>query len=108
MHQRKPRLAVDAALAVLASARRRRLFGYLLEEADPPTNRAELAERMAANGDADLETVMASLAHRHLPRLDDAGVVEYDHRSGGVRLEETAEDLRPLLALCEEWESARG
>lgn len=104
MPQRKPRLTIDTALEVLASAQRRRLLGYLLDETDPPTNRDELAEQMAVR-DADRQTVETSLAHHHLPRLDDVGVIEYDHRSGGVRFDETLEDLEPLLVLCEEWES---
>lgn len=107
MHERTPRLSIDTALEVLASARRRQLLGVLMEEADPPEDRTKLAEQLAAASDADHETVEASLAHHHLPRLADAGVIQYDYRSGGVRLEETVEDLKPLLDLCEEWESAR-
>lgn len=79
-----------------------------MEAADSPLERGELAEKMAEDTDADLEILEAVLAHHHLPRLADAGVVEYDHRSGGVRLEESAEDLKPFLELCQEWESIQG
>lgn len=45
-----------------------------IEEADPPTSRTD-EQRIAR----------AELYHTHLPQLADAGVIEYDSRTGTVR-----------------------
>lgn len=99
-------LSVDTALDILASARRREVLRYLFDEADRPRERSELVDKMADEAAADPASLEAALAHHHLPRLADAGVIEYDHRSGSVRLDDTADDLRPLLELCQAWETA--
>lgn len=57
---------------------------------------------LLADRDADRETVRLNLYHRHLPKLDDAGVVEYDWRSGDVVLTVDEERLREVLAPFEE------
>lgn len=98
-HQRG--LTVDEALKLLAVNQRRRVLRYLLEEADSPVYRDELAEKIDDGETSDSGSMEVVLAHHHLPRLADAGVIEYDHRSGGVRLTEAAEDLRPLLDTIE-------
>lgn len=105
MSRHESRLSVDTALEILASSRRRQLLHYLLDDADPPLERDVLVDQMAGETTTDPESLAAALAHHHLPRLADAGVIEYDHRSGGVRLDESADDLKPLLELCQEWES---
>ncbi|WP_425607419.1 DUF7344 domain-containing protein [Halomontanus rarus] len=45
--------------------------------------------------------VKLTLHHRHLPKLDDAGLIEYDHRNGDIRYRGTADseliDIPKLL-----------
>ncbi|SFS46911.1 DUF7344 domain-containing protein [Halostagnicola kamekurae] len=45
-----------------------------IEETDPPTARTD-----------DQRLTRAELHHTHLPKLADAGVIEYDSRTGTVR-----------------------
>lgn len=59
-----------------------------------------IAERESPSDELDESTrerVALALYHVHLPKLADAGVIDYDSRSGAVRLTETATALRPVL-----------
>lgn len=86
-------LSEDVVADALADPRRRVLLAYL-DECEFPVPREELAEQIAAaEGGADVSTerrreIEIGLHHAHLPRLDDAGIVEYDRRSDMVVLEE--------------------
>lgn len=80
---------------VLRSARRRRLL-YYLQDLEGTETTLECAVRAinafessidASEGAPRGQSIWVSLAHTHLPRLDAAGVLEYDHRSGDVRYE---------------------
>lgn len=79
----------DDVLASLANERRR-LTLRVLKDRDVPMARADLAREIAAyeiDEEADPETVadlLASLHHVHLPKLEDAGLVEYDTADGTV------------------------
>lgn len=75
---------LDSLFGVLADRRRRRLLAYLAGTDDGVATVSELADHVAAD-DADPERVTVSLHHAHLPRLEDAGIVEYDARSETVR-----------------------
>lgn len=101
----KPTVDMDQALELLASARRRQVLWYLLREADSPVYRSEIATELDISEPQDPRTLELVLAHTDLPRLADAGAIEYDHRSGTVRLSEGAEALEPLLQACFEWEA---
>lgn len=87
------------ALALLADADRRHVLRELFE-IDGHTTAEELSQEVAArrkgttatNADSgDVARARISLVHNHLPRLADHGVIEYDRRSGAVRLDDTAE-----------------
>lgn len=101
-HHRNERTEdVSAAFDLLRDARRRGVL-YALER-HGRTSVEELARRIAAwqsGGDAnspDPESVRTSLVHSHLPKLQDAGVVEFDQERGTADLAETADDLDFLL-----------
>jgi DNA-binding transcriptional ArsR family regulator len=99
---------VSGAFDLLKDARRRCVL-YALESHGRTTVR-ELSRRIAAwrSSDdplpADPTTVEISLVHTHLPKLADAGVIQFDRERGSVELAESADDLNPLLGCTRERE----
>lgn len=82
----EPRLTADQIFDLLRSERRRTVLRYLRDE-EGPVSVVDLAERVAARehdttvralASAERERVSVSLCHSHLPKLAEAGVVEYD------------------------------
>jgi hypothetical protein len=70
-----------------------------LREADEPIELTTLAEQVAAwENDTDIDEiteqqrkrVYVSLYQTHIPRLDEAGVIEYDSETGSVALTDDA------------------
>lgn len=105
---RHPSDRLDAQLAALASTECRYVLYYFQRGADDAASISELAEFVAENvGAESRERVATRLHHRTLPRLVDAGALDYEAREGRVRyrggpgLEELA-----ALASAMEWESA--
>lgn len=86
---------LDEMFDVLGSGRRRRLLYYLKDMEGTETTLERAVRALNAfdssrdpPGDVPRrQSIRVSLAHNHLPRLDAANVLEYDHRSGGVRYE---------------------
>lgn len=81
--------SVGAVFDALADMRRRTALYFLIQRSDGVADIDELVE-FITGGDhgtcpADRDVVAAELHHRHLPKLEDVGVVEYDVRSGTVR-----------------------
>jgi len=74
---------VTAALESVSNGRRRRILS-ILRDADDPIDESTLARRLAVEdpaADASEEgtrSVRVDLAHVHLPKLEDAGLVERD------------------------------
>ena len=97
---------VSAAFDLLSNARRRGVL-YAVSRSGPVTV-AELAERIAAwqDGNHSPKEVRTSLVHAHLPKLADAGVVDYDHERGIVEPAEGADDLEPYLEKTAETETS--
>lgn len=89
------------------SDRRRRFVLYHLGDAGGSTTRDALVDRIAAreaaDGDGDgpnREHVVAELHHVHLPRLSDAGLIEYDQRNGDVVVTEKFDRAERFLDLA--------
>lgn len=79
-------LDVDAALDLLSDRRRRYAVYYLARETDGVARFEEIVDFLVAELDPSArERVAVSLCHRHLPRLDAHGVVEYDEVTATVR-----------------------
>lgn len=98
-------LSQDDVFELLSSPRRRYVL-YLLRYADEPVELTELAEQVAAwENETDVEKiteqerkrVYVSLYQTHVPRLDEAGVVDYDKDSGIVGLQPNAEKMDTYL-----------
>jgi hypothetical protein len=90
---------VDGALTAVADRRRRAVVRRLRARATGGATLEGLAESLAGTLGDDPDRVAVELHHRHLPKLDDLGVVEYDARSHRVRYrgDESVEALLRFL-----------
>jgi hypothetical protein len=90
----------DETLRLLADHRRRTLLDELAELGSPTTvDRLvdTLLESSAYEVDLSQEALSLRLHHVHLPQLEAAEVIEYDHRSGAIRRDRDFEDVVSLL-----------
>jgi hypothetical protein len=102
-------ISYDESFDLLSNHRRRYVLHYLKQNGETVTL-GDLAEQIAAweNGiDIDdlsydqRKRVYTSLQQVHLPRMDDARVVEFDDREGSVEVGPAAEDLDFYLDVVE-------
>ncbi|ODR80886.1 hypothetical protein BG842_02510 [Haladaptatus sp. W1] len=88
-----PNLSLDTIFDTLSHSYRRLILSYLSQtENDLATiddlvtviskHESETETRMQCTQD---DTVRVALQHNHLPKLDDAGVIEFDTRSETIR-----------------------
>ena len=83
----------------LAHGRRRRIIAYVADR-DRETTLEAIADHLR-NGSGESQTrIQVSLHHRHLPKLDDLGVLDYDDRANAVRPLPLAERAKELLSFC--------
>lgn len=102
-------LSQTEAFDILSNDRRRHALHYLLAQ-DDGTEIGELSEQVAAweNGE-DLEQVTSderrrvyvSLHQTHLPRMDDAGILQYENSRDTIELTERGESLRVYMEVVE-------
>ncbi|NUB93887.1 ArsR family transcriptional regulator [Haloterrigena sp. SYSU A121-1] len=99
------RLSKDVIFELLKNRRRREVLAYLLE-ADDTVTLGELAEQIAAwENDTEVSAlssdqrkrVYVALYQTHLPKMDDAGIVEYDQDRGLISLSDNADLLMMYL-----------
>ena len=90
----------------ILSNRRRRYVLYFLRSRDEPVELRELSERIAAwENDCDSEEVTSkerkrvytALHQSHLPKMDRAGVVNYDPARGTIELTEASSSFDVYL-----------
>jgi len=98
-------LSQDVVFDILSSPRRRYVL-YYLRTVDEPVKLTDLAEQVAAwENESDPEEiteqerkrVYVSLYQTHIPRLDNAGIIEYNKESGDITLAEDASDIDTYL-----------
>ena len=77
----------DAALRILADEQRRHVVASLSATSDGVSSLSELVEYAVtrATDERDPEEATIHLHHVTLPKLEDAGLLEYDSRSRAVR-----------------------
>lgn len=99
------RLSKDVIFELLKNRRRREVLSYLLE-ADETVTLGELAEQIAAwENDTEVtalssdqrKRVYVALYQTHLPKMDDAGIIDYDQDRGLITLSENADLLMMYL-----------
>ncbi len=99
------RLSKDVIFELLKNRRRREVLAYLLE-AEETVTLGELAEQIAAwENDTEVSAlssdqrkrVYVALYQTHLPKMDDAGIVEYDQDRGLISLADNADLLMMYL-----------
>lgn len=94
----------DTVFEVMSNRRRRSLIRYLKaqQNGDGGAEISDISRQIAAWEQgvsvdqvnySDRKNVHTSLYQFHLPKMDDAGFVEYDQRSGNVSLTDSAENL---------------
>ncbi|WP_254768542.1 DUF7344 domain-containing protein [Salinilacihabitans rarus] len=99
------RLSKDVIFELLKNRRRREVLEYLLE-AEGTVTLGELAEQIAAwENDTSVSAlssdqrkrVYVALYQTHLPKMDDAGIVDYDQDRGLIELSDNADLLLMYL-----------
>lgn len=82
-------LPVSTVFGVLADERRRHVLYYLIEDADGTAETSEIADHLGSvlpePAGTDPDAVLAELHHRHLPKMEDAGLLEYEVSGGTIR-----------------------
>lgn len=98
------RLADDQFYRSLASSHRRRLLCYLLEENESTVDELatvlcgwEASASKTFRQPGDRNKLFVKLHHSHLPRLSNAGLIEYDPLDGSVRLERLHPEVRNII-----------
>lgn len=96
-------LPVGQIFDLLAHDRRRRTLQYL-QQVVGAVHVSDVADQLALwEGEhtrEQYERICTGLVHAHLPKLADAGVVQYDPDTETVALVETADQLHPYLDLA--------
>jgi hypothetical protein len=94
-------ISADAVYEILANRRRRYVISYL-QRRDETVTLGTLAEEVAAwetetapnlVGAKDRKLRYTALQQRHLPRMDDAGLVTFDARAGTVTPTDTLAEI---------------
>lgn len=102
-------LSQDDRFDLLSNHRRRYTLHYIKHNGEQATL-GELSDQIAAweneigieeVGYDERKRVYTSLQQVHLPRMDEAGVVEFDDREGTVEIGPAAEDLDVYLEVVE-------
>lgn len=99
----------DEVFTILKNQRRRRVIRYLKQNGGAASLREVTAEIAATENDVSVEelsynqrkVVYVSLYQTHIPRLEEADVIEYDHRSGMLTLTDEASSYDVHLAVAD-------
>lgn len=81
----EPSTSVDAVFDVLSNETRRHVL-YFVTRGAPRADVAAVGDFVheSSAGRSDRERVAIDLHHRHLPKLAEAGLIDYDERSATV------------------------
>lgn len=98
------RSAVDRTLDAISNRRRRNVL-YLLEEGGSMAVESLADDLLRIEPDStpegyhddDSNPMITTLHHNHLPRLDELGFIDYDQRSGDIRLRDPPDEFREVV-----------
>lgn len=99
-------LSQDVVFKMLHSPRRRQVLAYLSAQ-DGPVDLDDVIVQVAAwendttvdaVSESERKRIYVSLYQTHMPKLDDAGLVEYDEEEGTVELTDRAQNVDRYLA----------
>ncbi|WP_435159799.1 DUF7344 domain-containing protein [Haladaptatus sp. DFWS20] len=88
---------LDICLDALANNYRRRLLIALLEHNPQDDTDTQIANLTIE--DKDVENLRIQMTHTHLPKLEDAGFIEWNRETNEVRKGPRFDDIRPLVQL---------
>ncbi|WP_433630328.1 DUF7344 domain-containing protein [Halomicrococcus sp. NG-SE-24] len=86
---------------MLANAYRRHLLITLLEQ-DQQVNIQSLIPVDVASNSEDVDLFTIQMIHSHLPKLENADIIEWDEETEQVQKGPHYEDLRPLIQMLAE------
>ena len=96
----KQAVSLDTTFDILANEYRRRVLVAMLEhnpqDGDDPQIPADITIE-----NEDLETLRMHMRHKHLPKLEDAELIEWDRDTNTIRTGPRFDDIRPLLELMQ-------
>lgn len=87
----------DAVFEALANVYRRRLLMLLLERA-PERGGVQLPEEVHS-GQKAMAVLQAEMFHKHLPKLEELGFVQWDQSTDRAVRGPTFDEIRPVLEL---------
>lgn len=96
----------DEIFDVLSNARRRCIVHYLKKHGDRRVELCEIVDYVAAwEADTSIDkldsdrrkSVYSAVRQTHLPKLEDAGLIDYDHMRGGVELTDELQEVQLYL-----------
>jgi len=99
-------LPLDVIFEILKNRRRRRVLHHLKEQEDGSIDLGSLAEHVAALENdksvaaltsGERKRVYVGLYQCHLPKMNDAGVVDFDRNRGTIEVGENADQLDEYL-----------
>lgn len=93
-------IRLDQLLTSLSHSTRRSILFTLAE--DNPRDMDEFTSSDFNTEDEDFELFTAEVTYDHLPRLDRAGLIEWDHDSDTITQGPNFEEVRPLITLIHE------
>ena len=94
-------LSTDALLDILANSHRRYLLEFLRDQPDEAASFEQATKHLVTKVGREMgkqpnhDDVQVNLQHHHMPKMADAGVIDYDIRSQVIRYHgnEALEDL---------------
>jgi hypothetical protein len=97
-------VSLDELFEMLSHEPRRRIL--VAVGRDNPRDEDEIASKLAATehegGPDTTELVKTKLYHVHLPKLDEAGFIDWDRESCHIRRGPRFEEIEPLLGLLDD------
>ena len=93
-------IQLDQLLTSLSNLTRRSILFTLAE--DNPRDADELTSPEFNTEDEDFELFAAEVTYEHLPQLDRAGLIEWDHDSDTITRGPNFDEVRPLITLIDE------